>query len=412
MMSLPPLPALLISFGPAGPAKIPLSMLVVFVSAKLLADLAERLGQPGIVGEILAGVLIGPSVLGWLAPDAFLGALSDLGAMLLLFRVGLEVKSPELLKVGPTATLVACLGVVAPFLMGAAILSLWGASAKEAIFVGASMVATSVGITAQVLSARGLLHEVSSKIILAAAVIDDVLGLLVLAVVSSITRGRLDLWQLGATAVAASTFTLIVARWGAPAMGRVVPRLDRTLRVAEARFVVAMSLLFLLALLAVHTGVAAIVGAFLAGLALGESAGPRERYLVQGVSELLVPFFLVGIGLHVDLSAFAHATTAALALAILAAAIVSKFIGCGLGALHLGRTDAIRVGIGMAPRGEVGMVVAQIGLGFRVLSATSYAVVVFMSVATTVIAPVLMKMAYRQPPASVMPESEEVLRLG
>src|SRR5437016_2715288 len=150
-------PALWISLTSSGPGRIPLAMLVVFVSAKLMAEMAERLGQPGIVGEILAGVLIGPSVLGWLAPDEFLSALADLGAMFLLFRVGLEVKSSELLKVGGTAFVVASSGVIVPFVMGTGILLLWGAGANEAIFVGASMVATSVGITAQVLSAKGLL---------------------------------------------------------------------------------------------------------------------------------------------------------------------------------------------------------------------------------------------------------------
>src|SRR5512132_1688268 len=152
-MPLTPLPALLVSFD-SGPAKIPFAMLVVFVSAKLMAEVFERLNQPGIVGEILAGVLIGPSVLGWMAPNEFLTALADLGAMFLLFRVGLEVKSSELMKVGGTATIVACSGVVVPFVMGWAILLFWGAPSNEAIFVGASMVATSVGITAQVLAAK------------------------------------------------------------------------------------------------------------------------------------------------------------------------------------------------------------------------------------------------------------------
>jgi hypothetical protein len=119
-MHLPAAPALLMFFGSSGPAKIPISMLIVFVSAKLMAELAERIGQPGIVGEILAGVLIGPSVFGWLAPNEFLSALSDLGAMFLLFRVGLEVKSSELLKVGGTATLVAFSGVVVPMILGRA----------------------------------------------------------------------------------------------------------------------------------------------------------------------------------------------------------------------------------------------------------------------------------------------------
>jgi len=407
-MHLAVTPALLV-FGLTGPAKIPLSMLVVFVTAKLMAEAAERLGQPGLIGEILAGVLVGPSFLGWLAPNDFLSALSDLGAMFLLFRVGLEVKSSELMKVGGTATLVACSGVIVPFIMGTATLLLWGSGANEAIFVGASMVATSVGITAQVLSGKGLLHAISSKIILA-AVIDDVLGLLVLAVVSSITHGKLNFPQLGLTALAASAFTVIVAKWGTHTMGRVVPHVDRSLKVAEGRFVLAMSLLFALALMAVYTGVAAIVGAFLAGLALGESAGDRER--AQGVSELLVPFFLAGIGLHVDLSAFAHLKTALLAVVILAAAVISKFIGCGLGAMGMGKADALRVGVGMIPRGEVGMVVAQIGLGFGILSQTSYGVVVFMSVATTIVAPPLIKIAYRrlleEGPIEV---GEEVLRV-
>src|SRR5437870_7396955 len=198
-------------------------MLIVFASAKLMAEVFERLGQPGIVGEILAGVLIGPSALNWIAPDEFLTALADLGAMFLLFRVGLEVKSSELMKVGGTATLVACSGVIVPFLMGWAILLLWGAPSHEAIFVGASMVATSVGITAQVLSAKGLLHTISSKIILAAAVIDDVLGLLVLAVVSSLTHGKLNVPELAVTAALACGFTVIIAKWGTHAMGKVVP---------------------------------------------------------------------------------------------------------------------------------------------------------------------------------------------
>jgi Kef-type K+ transport system membrane component KefB len=195
-------------------------------------------------------------------------------------------------------------------------------------------------------------------------------------------------------------------------MGRIVPHVER-LRVAEARFVLAMCILFALALLAVFTGVAAIVGAFLAGLALGESSGPRERDFTQGVSELLVPFFLVGIGLHVDLSAFARPSTAILAMVILAAAVLSKFIGCGLGALGLGKTEALRVGVGMIPRGEVGMVVAQIGLGFGILSRSSYGVVVFMSVATTIAAPPLIKMAYSKTLQSGAAETpEEVLNLG
>jgi Na+:H+ antiporter len=392
---------------------IPLSMLILFVSAKLMAEVAERLNQPGIVGEIIAGVLIGPSVFGWLAPGEFLSAMSDLGAMFLLFRVGLEVKSSELMRVGGTALLVACSGVVVPFILGAGILLAWGAKPDEAIFVAASLVATSVGITAQVLSAKGLLDEISSKVILAAAVIDDVLGLLVLAVVSSLARGKFDVVQLSLTALLAAGFTVVVGRWGTHAMRRVTPHIERTLRAAEARFVLALSLLFLLGVLAVSVGVAAIVGAFLAGLALAESTEARERDLAQGVSEFLVPFFLASIGLHVDLSVFAKPATAILALVLLAAAIVSKFVGCGLGALGLGKVNALRVGVGMIPRGEVGMIVAQMGLGFGILGRGSYSVVVFMSVATTIVAPPLLKIAYRSLlEARGRQLGEEVLHMG
>ena len=138
------------------PHNIPLAILIIFVSAKVMAEIAERLNQPGIVGEIFAGVIVGPGMLGWLSPDEFLSAMSDLGAMFLLFRVGLEVKSSELIRVGGTALMVATVGVIVPFAMGTAIMMFAGAGTHEAIFVGAALVATSVGITAQVLSAKGL----------------------------------------------------------------------------------------------------------------------------------------------------------------------------------------------------------------------------------------------------------------
>jgi Kef-type K+ transport system membrane component KefB len=391
--------------------RIPYAMLLVFGSAKLLAELFERLRQPAIVGEILAGILIGPAVLDLIRPDELLTALADLGVMFLLFRVGLEVKSSELMKVGGTALIVAVLGVIVPFFLGWGILQLWGEPQIESIFTGAAMVATSVGITAQVLASKGLLHVRASKIILAAAVVDDVLGLLVLAVVSSLARGAVNVAGLATTAALAAGFTFIVAKWGTRTMERFVPRMQEKLRVGEAQFAMAMVLLFALSLLAVYVGVAAIVGAFLAGMALAESVGPRVHDLAHGVTELLVPFFLAGIGMHFSLDAFSTPSTLALALAILVAAVFSKFVGCGLGALKLGRADAIRIGVGMVPRGEVGMVVAQIGLGMGVIAPHVYGVVVFMAVATTLVAPPLLNLAYRELMRRPLPE-EEVFRLG
>ena len=359
-------------------------------------------------------VLIGPSVLGLIAPNEFLTALSDLGAMFLLFRVGLEVRSSELMKVGGTATLVACSGVVVPFLMGWGILILWGSPSNEAIFVGASMVATSVGITAQVLSAKGLLHAVSSKIILAAAVIDDVLGLLVLAVVSSLTHGKLNILELALTAALAVGFTVIVAKWGTHAMGRVVPHVEqeppRRRSAVRSRHEPAFCAVAGRRLHRSGGDRGRISGGPCAG---ARAPAARVRDLAHGVTELLVPFFLAGIGLHVSLSAFSTPRNALLAIVILVAAVVSKFIGCGLGALGLGKADALRIGVGMIPRGEVGMVVAQIGLGFGIISQSSYGVVVFMSVATTIVAPPLIKVAYRKLLAEEQGEiGEEVLRVG
>lgn len=371
-------------------------MLVVFGSAKLLDELLERLGQPGIVGQILAGVLIGPHVLGWLGPNEFLSALAELGVMFLLFRVGLEVKSSELMRVGGTASLVAVLGVAVPFLMGSGLLLLWGHPRIEAAFTGAAMVATSVGITAQVLSAKGLLQHRASRIILGAAVIDDVLGLLILALVSSLAKDEVRLLDLTITGLLALAFTAIVAAWGTKAMKLVIPRLLKVLQGSEVQFTLSMILLFALAVLSAYAGVAAIIGAFMAGMALSETVTHRVHDLTQGVTELLVPFFLVGIGLNFDLKAFASASTVWLALAVLAIAILSKFVGCAAGALKLGWADARRVGIGMIPRGEVGMVVAQLGLSLGVIEQNIYAVVVFMSVATTLVAPPLLKLAFRR----------------
>src|SRR5581483_3889529 len=210
-----------------GPATVPLSMLVVFVSAKLMAELFERLHQPGIVGEILAGVLIGPSVLGWMQPNEVLAILSQLGAMFLLFRVGLEVKSSELLRVGGTAVVVATAGVIVPFFCGWAISLAWGEPRIEAIFTGAAMMATSVGITARVLADKGLLEQRASRVILAAAVIDDVLGLIVLALVSGMARGPIHYLDVALTAAIALGFTAFVVLLGTRTARRIVQPVQR-----------------------------------------------------------------------------------------------------------------------------------------------------------------------------------------
>ena len=382
---------------PAHDFPLPVVLLLVFGAAKLMGEIFVKLRQPALVGEIIAGAIIGPSVLGWIAPNETLKALADLGVMFLLFDVGLQVKAHELMRVGGIATLVATAGVIVPFFAGWGIMLAWGAPQLEAVFVGAALVATSVGITASALSARGLLHEVASKIILAAAVIDDVLGLIVLAVVSSVAQGHVNFVAIALTAGLATAFTVIMAKWGTTAVNRILPHFHSRAEAEDAQFHLSLILLFALSALAIYTGVAAIVGAFLAGLALSDSADNRVRDLTRGVYELLVPFFLVGIGLHLDLGVFRTPATLTLALVVLAAAIVTKLIGCGLGAVSLGWQNVLKIGLGMVPRGEVGMVVAQMGLSMKVISTEVYAVVVFMAVATTLVTPLLLKIAFKDP---------------
>jgi Kef-type K+ transport system membrane component KefB len=376
--------------------RLPLAMLVIFGSAKLLDELFEHFDQPGIVGQILAGILIGPSVLGWMAPTVFLSRLAELGVMFLLFRVGMEVKSSDLIKAGPRAMAVALLGVIVPFFAGWGLLSIWGESRIESIFVGAALVATSVGITAQVLAAKNLLQDEASKIILGAAVIDDILGLLVLALVSSLAKGAVNVLELCLTALFAIGFTLVVVKWGTAAMGRVLPRLNQQLRAGESQFSAAVVLMFALSVLSEYAGVAAIIGAFFAGMMLSETVEERVHDLTQGVTEFLLPFFLAGIGLHFNLASFHNWRTVLLTLLIVLVAVFSKFIACGLASLRLGQKTALRVGVGMIPRGEVGMVVAQIGLSLGVIAQSIYDAVVFMSIATTLIAPPLLSLTYRE----------------
>jgi Kef-type K+ transport system membrane component KefB len=359
------------------------TLLVMFVAAKLAAELFERLKQPAVAGEILAGVIIGPSVLGLIAPSELTDALSELGVIFLLFLVGLETKPADIFRVGVRALLVAVLGVVVPFIAGYLLLWAWGRPQIEAVFVGAAMVATSVGITARVLGQMGLLNAVTSRIILGAAVIDDVLGLIILAVVSSLAKGGVNYAQIATTAGLAIGFTLIVALVGARAINRLQPRIQK-LKVGQSYLVFGFSLCLVLAYVASFIGVAAIIGAFLAGMAMSEA-----------VTEFLLPFFLTSIGMKLKLDALMNREVILLAIVVTILAVVTKLVGCGLGALSLGFKNAMRVGMGMVPRGEVGIVVAQIGLGLAAVTDAIYGVVLVMAVATTLIAPPFLVLLYK-----------------
>lgn len=385
-------------------------MLVVFGSSKILAELFERMRQPGLIGALVAGALIGP-VFGWVAPNPTLTMLADLGVMFLLFRVGLETPSRQLLEVGRTALLVGSLGVIAPFVLGWAVMAVWGEPRIESIFVAAALVATSVGVTSHILSARGVLNHRASRVILAAAVIDDVLGFMVLAVVSAVAREHVRIRELILSGTLAVAFTAIVVGFGSRAVTHMVPRLQRRLHGGEVQFNLAMITMFGLAAIATRAGVAALIGAFLAGMALSESVDERVHTLSLGVSELLTPFFLVDIGLHLSTHALADPSILVLIAVLTVIAIISKLLGCGLGALGLGKADALRVGMGMVPRGEVGIVVAQIGLRANVISPGIYGAVVMVAVVTTLIAPVMLDAAFRGVAGQRRDDVEEIVAL-
>jgi Kef-type K+ transport system membrane component KefB len=372
-----------------------LQILVIFAAAKLGAELFERLRQPAVVGEILAGVIIGPQVLGWIRPDEATFALAELGVLFLLFTVGLETNPSELARVGKEAVGVAIGGVVLPFLLGYGLMLVLGVGQVVALFVGCALVATSVGITARVLAREGWLHLRASRIILGAAILDDILGLLILAVVSGFAQGGIDLRQIALTTVSAIGFTAVMLLYGRRLVKRTLPVLEY-LRIEHGLFIGSILLCLGLAVVSGTMGVAAIIGAFLAGAALSEVSEEAEHLpnRVAGLTEFFVPFFLAGIGMQLDLSSLTKPSILALCVGLTALAVLGKLVGCGLPLWRKDRRQALQAGIGMVPRGEVGIVVAQIGVTVGALTRDMFAVVLFMAVVTTMLAPPFLKRAF------------------
>lgn len=376
-------------------ASVLLALLIMLAAAKIMAEVFERLRQPAVVGEILAGIIIGPSLLNWVQSSEFITILAEIGVIFLLFNVGLETKPQAILAVGKRAFIVAVAGVVIPFIAGYLIALWWDGSTIEAMFIGAALVATSVGITARVLGSLGLLDAPTARIILGAAVIDDILGLLILSVVSSFSKGSVDYYELAKTAGLAVFFTLFVVFVGARLVTRLAPTIEK-LHISKPFFNAGLILCLGLSLAAGYIGVAAIIGAFLAGMTLAEATEDNRKMhkMMSGITEFLVPFFLVNIGMQLDLRIFQEWSAIVLALIVTVVAVLTKFVACGLGAYGLGWRRSAQVGVGMVPRGEVGIVVAQIGLGLAVISPQFFAAVLFMAIATTLIAPPFIKILF------------------
>jgi Kef-type K+ transport system membrane component KefB len=391
-----------------------LALAVILAAAKLAGHLAVRTGQPAVLGELLAGVALGSLDLAgieWfhaIETDAAIEVLARLGVIILLFEVGLESTIRDMLKVGLPSLFVAVLGVVAPFVLGWGVgaLLLPDRSVYVHAFLGATLTATSVGITARVLRDLSRSQSPEARIILGAAVIDDVLGLIILAAVAGIITtadaGGTPSWEaIGVIVVKAVGFLA-----GALVLGLLVsPRLFRvSSRLSGHGLLLTTALVFCFALayLASVTGLAPIVGAYAAGLILEHvhfkdftDRGERGlEELIQPISTVLVPVFFVIMGMRVDLGAFAHVEVLGLAAVLTVAAIIGKQL-CAMGTL--GRpVDHLTIGIGMIPRGEVGLIFANIGLGLtvageRIVDNATFSAVVIMVIVTTMVTPPALK---------------------
>jgi Kef-type K+ transport system membrane component KefB len=393
----------------------------VLLLAKIAGELFERLGQPAVLGELLAGIILGNLALvgfhnaEWIRTDSVVAALAQLGVILLLFEVGLESNLGEMLEVGWSSLFVAIAGVIAPFFFG------WGVSAyflpNESrlvhIFIGAVLCATSVGITARVLKDLGKLKLRESRIILGAAVIDDVIGLLILATVvgavaatgAGTSLDLLYIFWLAAKAVVFFVATFAIGRYLMPPLFRGAGKFASR----GVLLVLSIAFCFGLSWLAAEVGLATIVGAFAAGLFLDDvhfkpflERGERDlTQLLEPVTTFLVPIFFVLMGMRVDLRVFGHLGLLGFAIALTIAAIIGKQV-CSLALTERG-LNRLAIGVGMIPRGEVGLIVAGIGATLMlpnaggtqvpVVSPATFGAVVIMIIITTLVTPPLLKLA-------------------
>lgn len=413
-----------------------IGLVMMLVAAKVGGDLFERWGQPSVLGELVFGVvlgnlsLLGISVFESLRTDSIIDIFARLGVILLLFEVGLESNIKKMMQVGLPSFLVAVVGVITPFVLGYGV-SWWhvpSAGANTHIFIGAILTATSVGITARVLKDLNRLHLPESQIILGAAVIDDILGLIILAVVSGmVTMGRVSLASVALISLKAVTFLalalLIGIRFAAPWLGRLAQRM----RVSGAVLVAALVFCFTLSMLADMIGLATIVGAFAAGLILEDHhfrlSPSREAKTVEGlvlmdsipqdsesqmvtigsllapITTFLAPIFFVLMGIRVRLDTFFDPSVLVMAMGITLSAFVGKLV-CGLAVRR--SYHRLVISLGMVPRGEVGLIFATIGRGLGVIDDALFSAVIIMVILTTLVTPPLLTwgLRRREQPAS------------
>ncbi len=398
-----------------------LMLFVVFALARTFSAVVEKFGFPGLIGEIVLGILMANVVINDTSlvtlldlgegtnNNSILYTFSELGVIFLLFSVGLETRVKDLLGSGKTAFLVALLGVIVPFVLGFAYIEVTGGQFEAAMFLAAAMVATSVGITARVIKDMQLMDKPESRIIIAAAVIDDVLGMVVLAIVQGIagSSGGLNILDLMVVILKAVVFVLGVialAKWGVPKIVscwvNASAKREKPLKVPNP-LVLALAACLFFAWLAEEIGLAAIIGAFLAGMLFADYAETTGlTHSIETITTLFISFFFVHVGLQVQVGAFNNMHAILEVVIIIILAVISKYIGCGMGAKIADRTISREsfniIGFGMVPRGEVGIIIASIGLTSGILNNELYSVIVMMAVATTIIAPPILSSVFKR----------------
>ena len=390
------------------------NLLIIILVARLAAELAERIKIPAVLGEIVAGIIIGPSVLGLIDPIKHLDVadmvllLGEIGVILLLFQVGLEIDLGEMAKVGKPAFVVAIIGVAVPFAAGFGVAASFGEDAKVALFIGATLTATSVGITARVLGDLRALALRESRIVLGAAVADDVLGLVILTVVVKVvTEGSISAGVVLETIGLAVGFLLITGLLAIYVIPRLFTRIDRLAKSTTTIVSSAFALTLAFSLLANQAKLAFIIGAFMAGLAVGRS--PQHERISEGLNPLghiFIPVFFASIGINADLEAMFQPSVLVIAVSLTVVAIIGKLVA-GLGVGRSGG-DKLLIGIAMMPRGEVGLIFASIGLSKGVLDDELYGALLLMVLVTTLITPPLIRLKLAKRDDLATPTSVEV----
>lgn len=361
--------------------------------------LAARINQSAVVGEILVGLIVGPSVLGLITYTDFVQTLAGLGAIILLFVIGFEFKLRDLLDV--RYGIIGLVGIVIPWIGGYYLSLLFGFGFESAIFVGTALTATSIAITANVLKEIGVLQTDVAKAIISTAVIDDVLSLVALAITADIVSGTFSLFAVAQILAKEIAFILIAGAVGVRILAPMLRKMDKTKiakKYPEFVFISAMAIAFFYATSAELIGTSGIIGAFIAGVALGSVELVHSKSIHESTESLYIIFasiFFISLGILVDIHTITQETLLFLVLLTIVA-IITKVIGCGLPAKLLGMSwrDSMILGFGMSPRGEVAMIVALLGLSNNLITQDIFAVIVMMSLLTTVFTPIIYRKWY------------------